>query len=540
MSKLGNFFKALGQDTVAGFRASAGRGFTTGDYDAVGFGRRGAAWQPTHASQNAIMFRSGKELLAKARDMVRRNPWARRGIDSYVSNAIGIGIRPQPKGTDEEFRRQAMELWDQFVGEADADGINDFYGLQTLVATAILEGGECFVRFRTRRIEDGLAVPFQLQLLEAEMLPLEMNTVYTNGNPVKSGIEFDLRGRRVAYHFLRNHPGDNLLTFKALSNTATVRVPAEQVLHIYKPRRPGQIRGESWLAPVISRLKEMDDYDDAELVRKKTAAMFVAFIKKTDLDQNVVNEVSSEDEGVGDAILEPGTTQYLLPGEEVEIANPAESGGSYEPFTRRQLQGIAAGLGNSYENMTGDLKGVSFSSIRSTLLELRRALQSFQMNVMTHQFNKPVYRRFVLDAVMMGKLDAPTIVSEERRFTDAKWIAHGWNWVDPAKEVKAMTESVRGGLLSRSEALRQTGHDPEQMDQEISEDNARTDRLGIVVDTDARRTTKTGQTAGQTLEGSDIEGDEDGGEDEPGEEERAEAIAEAMLEGGVADEQVAG
>jgi capsid protein len=43
---------------------------------------------------------------------------------------------------------------------------------------------------------------------------------------------------------------------------------------------PGQIRGEPWLARALVKLNELDQYDDAELVRKKTAAMFAGFITR--------------------------------------------------------------------------------------------------------------------------------------------------------------------------------------------------------------------------------------------------------------------
>jgi capsid protein len=61
----------------------------------------------------------------------------------------------------------------------------------------------------------------------------------------------------------------------------TVRVPASEVLHIYRPIDVGQIRGLPHVAPAMVRLFLLDQYDDAELDRKKTAAMFAGFITKT-------------------------------------------------------------------------------------------------------------------------------------------------------------------------------------------------------------------------------------------------------------------
>jgi capsid protein len=111
------------------------------------------------------------------------------------------------------------------------------------------------------------------------MLPFEKTETDPNGNHIRCGIEFDLIGRRVAYHFRRRHPGDS--TDQRVAVPDTVRVPAEEVLHIYRPIDAGQIRGLPHVAPAMVRLFLLDQYDDAELDRKKTAAMFAGFITKT-------------------------------------------------------------------------------------------------------------------------------------------------------------------------------------------------------------------------------------------------------------------
>jgi hypothetical protein len=54
------------------------------------------------------------------------------------------------------------------------------------------------------------------------------------------------RCRRVAYHFHRTHPGD----VRQRGQRELVRVPAEQVLHVFHPIAEGQIRGVPWVAPV--------------------------------------------------------------------------------------------------------------------------------------------------------------------------------------------------------------------------------------------------------------------------------------------------
>ncbi len=55
-------------------------------------------------------------------------------------------------------------------------------------------------------------------------------------------------------------------------------MPASEVIHILDPVEAGQLRGVSRFAAAVVKLFTLDLYDDAELERKKTAAMFAMFI----------------------------------------------------------------------------------------------------------------------------------------------------------------------------------------------------------------------------------------------------------------------
>src|SRR3546814_19723420 len=96
----------------------------------------------------------------------------------------------------------------------------------------------------------------------------------------------------------------------------TVRVDASEVIHLFRPLRPGQIRGEPWLTRALVKLNELDQYDDAELVRKKTAAMFAGFITRMAPEDNLMGESAADGNGVAPAGLEPGRSEESRVGEE--------------------------------------------------------------------------------------------------------------------------------------------------------------------------------------------------------------------------------
>ncbi|MFT3756984.1 MAG: phage portal protein [Pseudoxanthomonas sp.] len=456
-------------------------------YDGIGGGRRAMAWQVGNPGAVAALAYTQNELRAKSRDLVRRNAWAAAGVEAFVSNAIGTGIKPQSMLSDQPSREAIHSLWRDWCEEADAAGLTDFYGLQALACRAMLEGGECLVRLRYRRPEDGLPVGLQLQLLEPEHLPATLNTELASGNVIRAGIEFDKLGRRAAYHLYRSHPGDgSLAPMSGTGGLDTVRVLASEIIHLFRPLRPGQIRGEPWLARALVKLNELDQYDDAELVRKKTAAMFAGFITRLSPEDNLMGEGLPDASGAAMAGLEPGTMQILEPGEDVKFSQPADVGASYAEFLRMQFRAVAAAMGITYEMLTGDLTQVNYSSIRAGLLEFRRRCEAIQHGVIVHQLCRPIWRAWMEQALLEGTLTLPQFTEKKRDYFAAKWIPQGWQWVDPKKEFDAMLTAIRAGLLSRSEAISAFGYDAEDIDREIAADNQRADELGLVFDSDPR------------------------------------------------------
>lgn len=438
-------------------------------YDGAGYGKRLGNWYPSNSSINALLASNLATLRTRSHDIVRKNPYALNAIESIVSNCIGTGIKPQSKAKNAEFRKRIQQLWLQWTDEADASGMNDFYGLQALVLRSVIECGECFVRLKIDK--KNATVPLKLQVLEAEHLDSSKDYQLQNGNVIKTGIEFDKSGKRVAYYLYREHPGDSC----GGQYSNSVRIPAHEILHIFKPTRPGQIRGEPWLSNVLLKLHELDQYEDAELVRKKTAAMFAGFVTRLDPETEMFE---NRDDSSGAYGLEPGTMQFLDPGEDIKFSSPADVGGTYEAFIKQQLRAISVGLGITYEQLTGDLSGVNYSSIRAGLLEFRRKCTALQHNLMVFQFCRPVWNKFIELSVLSDAVDIPNDPS----FALVKWIPQGFAWVDPLKEQNAQMNAVRCGFKSRAEVVSELGYDVEEIDDEIAADNERARKMGLNFD----------------------------------------------------------
>ena len=79
-------------------------------YDSTGSGRRALAWMPGNPGAVAALSLAQDELRAKSRDLVRRNAWAAAGIEAFVANAIGTGIKPQSMVQDQATREARSRL----------------------------------------------------------------------------------------------------------------------------------------------------------------------------------------------------------------------------------------------------------------------------------------------------------------------------------------------------------------------------------------------------------------------------------------------
>ncbi|MFD1913807.1 phage portal protein [Halodurantibacterium flavum] len=445
-------------------------GAWVGGFDAAQGNRRLRGFPTTRAHVNTLLAAAGPNVTARARYLVRNNGYAHGALDSWAANCIGTGIKPSSLIAQPKRKAELQRLWQDWTDEADAEGLTDFYGIQRRAARECFLAGECFIRLRPRRPEDGLVVPLQLQLLPSEMLPIELNQVLEGGRVIRQGIEFDAIGRRIAYHFHRRHPGD--ATEPGLSNE-TSRVPASEVLHVIDPVESGQLRGVSRFAPAIVKLFLLDQYDDAELDRKKVAAMYAIFVT-SESDGN--DPLQGEDPVTE---VSPGQIVRLDPNEKVTTADPADSGSTYEPFQYRTLLQVSAALGIPYAHLSQDMVKANFSNARTALMEFRRRIEAFQHSVLVFQMCRPIWERFVDLAVLSGAVRLPGYGKKRRDYVACDWLPPRWQWVDPLKDIRAEIEEIGAGLKSRSQAISERGYDAEEVDVQIAADRARERRLGI-------------------------------------------------------------
>jgi lambda family phage portal protein len=436
------------------------------------------------AGPNADITGKISTLRKRSRHAVRNNPYATTAVETYTTNLIGNGIVakwPHPA---------LQAAWDRWILECDADGLDNFYGLQILAARSQYESGEVLTRQRIRQSSDGLLVPLQLQLLEADHLD-DAYTVQGDKNPIAMGIQFDAIGRRTGYHLWRDHPGENANGF---AFNVRRMVPASDIIHLYRRLRPGQLRGVPELTPILVRLYEIDEMQDATLVKQKTAQLFGWIVKRLnrESEDSAENTITGASEAGPDGEqierIVAGGVHYLEEGEEVDFSAPDGIGPNYAPWLKTELRASAKAAGLTYEQFTGDLEGLNFSSIRAGLLEFRRRIEQLQLHFIVHRWCRPVAKWFADVAVMSGAANVPGYWKDPGAFLPS-WKPPKWDWVDPLKDVMADMLEVRAGFNTRANKITERALDADVVNDQLMVEQA----MKLVLDSDPSKTSVAGQ-----------------------------------------------
>lgn len=433
---------------------------------------------PGGSSGNAEVSAAGRILAEQARDAVRNDAFARRIVDLWTANAVGAGITCAWK---DKAHASAWKRWAE-SRECDAEGKKTLAGIEAMVTRALVQDGEALVRFLRFRPTAANPMGLRLLVLEADHLDRSKTGTY-EGRTILQGVEIDEIARPVAYWLLQRHPGEAWPLMPSIGSRGPVRVPAGDVLHIYRQERPGQVRGVSWLAPVLPVLRDLTDYEAALLLKAKIEACLTAIVSDDDGEQTATGNTVEDSAGNKIETFEPGMILYRRGGGSVEVVNPS-GGGSHLQFARRALERAAVGAGLTYDQVSGDLTGANYSSLRAGKIEFRALNGQVQWTLLLPQLCAPIADEFHRMGALTGMW--PMVAADYSHTPPAPEM------VDPLKDTQALVAQVRAGLLSPQRAAAASGYEFGELMQEYAEGLATLDDAGIVLDTDARRVAKGG------------------------------------------------
>lgn len=440
-------------------------------YEAASVTRRTDGWTSTSTSANSEIGNALHRLRARSRDLVRNNGYAFRAVRAISRNVVGKGVKPAPvlEEQNEELAKLIKREWKKFAGKKAVDfhGKKNFYQIQKQVVAAVAESGECLVVRRRVRVKDLTEMPFKLQVLEADHIDSSKNNYSLKGGEDYDvqGVRLDKFGRVVGYWLFEDHPSETMR--RGLTSKLYKR---EDVLHIYEELRAGQVRGVPFGVSAMVRLRDLDEYEDAQLIRQKIAACFTAFVTDPQ-GTSVVSDPSSDNEANIDR-LEPGLIETLPVGKDVKLVAPPTVE-NYGEYTTKILQGISVAYEVPYELLTGDLSNVNFSSGRMGWLEFQRRVADLQDDLVIPQLCEPVWDWF------MDALDLRGVLSD---YYEANWTPPKREMIQPKEELAAAKDMVRNGFSTWSEQVRGFGFEPDEVLAGLKEERDKFEAAELMLD----------------------------------------------------------
>ena len=452
-------------------------------FDAAQFNRLTADWFAPSTAADIEIRNDLTTLRNRSRDMERNNPYYAGIIQTFADNIAGRGILPEPRiernGVRDDVLNDAIKegwwLWGK-AKYCHAQRSLPIGQIERQIVRSWWRDGEVFLRFNGG-YSNGSGVPLTLNVLEADYCDHLFDGVnQETGYKITSGVEHTEFGTPVAYWLYRQHPGNarNL-------DMRRVRVDAREIVHVYVPYRPGQMRGFPEGAVALLRLKHLGGYEESEMVAARTAAAKMGFFYSDD-----GTPLGEDTQGKTFIESAPGTFEYLPPGVKFQGWDPQHPSGNMDPFVKTMLRGAAAGLSVSYETFSKDYTDTTFFSARmSTVSE--RDLWGIQTDWLSDILMSRIYEEHLRWGVIAGKYKIPDFMERRDFYVDScDWLGRGYDWVDPLKEIEADAAAVRYGFKTRTEVLAKRGKDFKDTIKALAEENKQIQAAGLTLDTDGK------------------------------------------------------
>lgn len=508
-------------------------GAMPGGYNGARSDRRALQeWSPLPQSPDADSIGDLPTLRGRVRDLVRNAPLAAGAISTVVTNAVGTGLRPQPRvdtayltekyGVTEDqadkFERDAARLWGYHSAGRffDVAGLDTHEQLQAKALRAVLEGGDIFA-LRRRKKRPGALFAHCVQLIEADLVcnpDMEMDREGFAG-----GVESDPDGAQVAIRVASRYPYD----LSSLQPLTWKRIPVRGaasgerlVRHLAWRRRIKQSRGVPYLATVIELFKTLDRYGEYEMMAALVTSLFTVFIKSDvpgnffdGLDATTAAGIAPQSVGLDVPAprkmkLASGGVFELGPGESIETANAQRPNANFAPFVEANLAILGAGIEIPAELLIKQFRS-SYSAARASRLEFWKFVTPVR-GFMAADFCQPDYEDIISEAVALGMLDAPGFMDDplaRYAWLGCWWIGPAPGQIDEKGEVDAAIARINAGLSTLEEETAQlTGGSWEQNHGQAAKERKQRIKDGLTLaqtPAEVAMAQEANGTAGQTL-----------------------------------------
>ena len=425
-----------------------------------------SSWSKTKKSIDEELKSQGSALRNRAREAVKNNDYARRYLNILKTNVVGQnGIRLQCRAKN---RKGALDVaantvvetaWADFCRAVDPAGQLSMIGAQAAMIETAARDGELLIR-EIKGFPNKWG--YALEFIDANAVDEQHNQELKNGNIIRLGIEYDKWSRPVAYHVLKNKKTIGTYSFNGRERQ---RIPAEQIIHAYRPEFANQSRGFTWMCAALVELHHLGHFQEAAIIAARMGASTMGFFTETAPDSFQGDDKNAN----GDLLLdaEPGSFRKLPAGVSFEKFESNYPSDMVDGFIKRSLKSIASGLNVNYNALASDGEGVSYGTYRGFSIDDRDYFRTLQ-NWLAETVLTRIYKNWLEKAIGSGYIDINK--KNYQKMLDIKWQPRGWQWIDPAKDAKANETLLANKLTAPSIVVAEQGRDFEEVCQQIAAD----------------------------------------------------------------------
>lgn len=225
----------------------------------------------------------------------------------------------------------------------------------------------------------------------------------------------------------------------------------------------------------MNRLKMLNGYEEAELIGARIGATKGGFYTYSDGSGEYTGD-NTDDNGNIVNEIEPGQFELLPRGVDFKPYDPQHPTTAYKDFLKAVLRGISAGLDVSYNSLANDLESVNYSSLRAGTIEERevwKELQSWLMeNMLDDIFADWLEMSLLMNAVKLH-------FSSFDRLNNPYWLARGYTWVDPLKDMQSNVLANKEGLKTHTQIANELGMDLEELYEQLEKEKELRKQYGI-------------------------------------------------------------
>lgn len=453
-----------------------------------------ASWRPSLREPQDDISEAWDAAAARVTDLIHNSGWLSGAIEQSVADTVGTGLRLKaiPENTTFGMTEKAarewgmmverrFDLWSRSAQECDIEGLRTFGQMQATAYRSWLGAGEILAELPWRKR------PWNTYGTKVRLLPPDrLSRKTSHMERLVNGVYLDPDGMPVGYLARKKDPLLGWIEYRVRARDPMGR---PGVIHVHVGN-PATYRGISPMTPALQVARQFDQLSDATLTAAILKTLFAATITGDAPTEEIMQGLLTPQEQAkmyaeGGSIIGTyldmvggfydgasinlginGRLAHLFPGQELKLHTTDHPGEDFKTYSNLLLREMARCLGLTFEGMTGDYTGATYSSVRmatASIWAMVRARRQFVVG----PFCQSVYEAWLEEEIEAGRIEFPggieSFLLNRTAACRAEWRGTPKPQADDLKTAKAHEVYARMGVLSDEMIANDLGHDIEDV-----------------------------------------------------------------------------